>query len=194
MSLSNKKTFKIFSNGERAGSLVSFAIVLPFLLTLFLATAQFGPLMRDYQVASMLSRDAASAAFRVCAFRPTTAEIQTCLRNNVYSNLIDFKNDFLDEDAGIIISIYQYVPPAGGMPASIELRGAYPLDSNSSPGDMGFPSRFSPGLASEFPLLSINSRNPTIAIAEVFHRFVPLRVIGNESFNNLRTIYEVTIY
>ena len=188
--------------------LVELALILPLMLSLTFGSFEIAKLIRFQQTLSVVSREGANAAFRECS---TSTTPSSCLDapntpNDVWGRINRYQNTVIP-GAEIILSIYRY----DSATLTISLVGQTGIDPMTGQTPAGRKSHFTPGPldpnnpnpptdlyravpANEFGLGSINSGNPTIAIAEVFYLYRPGISPRLPFFSYVRkSFYEVTI-
>ena len=167
---------------ERGQAMTEMALIIPLLLVFILGAVEFSNLLMTALKATSLSREAANASFRDCAFLDNVAA-NTCLEDISTKILTGAKLTLPDFDANgrIITSIYERLP-----------NQATTLVLQKTKGSGAYSSHYTAGSVNA----SIVVKHKRVVISEIIYKYEPLTAIKN--FLNLvdfpDKIYEVTIY
>ncbi len=123
-----------FTKEQRGSAITEFAIVLPLLLGFALAGLELSRSLRYTQLASTLSREIGSVAYRECTSM-SARDTRTCLQG-VYDRFITFGQSLVPGTL-LAVSAYEYDKDTG----EIRRVGIAPLAA-ATPGATDNPSRF----------------------------------------------------
>lgn len=108
--VSLRRLARLFRRLDEAGhAYVEMALVFPILLVISYAGLEYSRSLRYVQVATMLSREAASIAFRECVWEKEGPKAAACL-SGVRESLDNFGEERF-KGAEIILSLYSYTGP-----------------------------------------------------------------------------------
>jgi Flp pilus assembly protein TadG len=150
---------RLFANAraDKAGVILEFALILPLILGITLGAFETARAMRIHQRMSVLSREAANAAFRECSDLPSPS---ACL-NNVLTRMNSL-NASGAPGAELVLTIFTY----DASTSNVVLAGRAGTDG-AGVTSKGNATRYSSAnVASN--ITSLNAQNRVIAISEVF--------------------------
>ncbi len=171
-------------NRARGQSLVEVALLLPMFLVIVFGTVEYSNMFMTSLRASNISRAAANASFRDCAFLNSSANVP-CL--NSTAGLASDEASQVLSDFGMVGTVIATTYARNDL-----LNPAVELIGQQSAGGGEFTSRFNAETIDE-ALLNTHER---VVVGEVFYPYTPITplLIFLNAFNIQTEIYEVTIY